>query len=210
MENQVTDLKKQLAPSKPEVTKKKTKQKEEKTKKKRKSKESEKKKVEEPTKESAIPTNVQKPSSSSVEIPSIVLDDLDPPSAEESCELELQTQPNFIEIFEDSDNESKITRNVRKSKMDLDEEFICGDEDSDLMDFSRGEDSLSGRDDEDCSNEELKSISKDLPEFVHEKLYPHQKRGVKFLWDNIKNGNGCILADFMGMGKTLQTATYVV
>lgn len=46
--------------------------------------------------------------------------------------------------------------------------------------------------------------------FLAEKLRPHQKEGVKFMYDCIsghkgKEINGCILADLMGLGKTLQT-----
>ena len=43
-----------------------------------------------------------------------------------------------------------------------------------------------------------------------ERLRPHQVEGIKFMFDCItgtkdKNNNGCILADYMGLGKTLQT-----
>ncbi|KAI0750810.1 P-loop containing nucleoside triphosphate hydrolase protein [Daedaleopsis nitida] len=45
-------------------------------------------------------------------------------------------------------------------------------------------------------------------------LRPHQKEGVKFLYECVMGlrkheGQGCILADEMGMGKTLQTITLV-
>jgi len=38
-------------------------------------------------------------------------------------------------------------------------------------------------------------------------LKPHQREGVRFLWHHIAHedgGRGCILADSMGLGKTLQ------
>jgi len=43
-------------------------------------------------------------------------------------------------------------------------------------------------------------------------LRPHQREGVKFMWDcttgvKIEGGNGCIMADDMGLGKTLQCIT---
>ncbi len=36
-------------------------------------------------------------------------------------------------------------------------------------------------------------------------LKPHQRVGVRFLWSHVKKENGCILADYMGLGKTIQT-----
>ncbi|GAB9476302.1 Transcriptional regulator atrx, partial [Globisporangium polare] len=54
------------------------------------------------------------------------------------------------------------------------------------------------------------------PVFVHEaitgKLKKHQVIGARFLWSHIAvepNGFGCVLADFMGLGKTLQVITVV-
>lgn len=54
------------------------------------------------------------------------------------------------------------------------------------------------------------------PVFVHEaitgKLKKHQIIGARFLWSHIAvepNGFGCVLADFMGLGKTLQVITVV-
>lgn len=45
-------------------------------------------------------------------------------------------------------------------------------------------------------------------------MRPHQKEGVKFMFEcvcNLKasNINGCILADSMGLGKTLQSLALV-
>ncbi|EDR29108.1 DNA repair and recombination protein RAD54B, putative [Entamoeba dispar SAW760] len=47
------------------------------------------------------------------------------------------------------------------------------------------------------------------------KLRPHQKAGVKFMYDCVMGlkqgfrGNGCILADGMGLGKTIQAVTLI-
>ena len=49
------------------------------------------------------------------------------------------------------------------------------------------------------------------PSFLNKHLvtrmrgYPHQLEGVKWLWTMYVNARGCILADDMGMGKTMQT-----
>lgn len=58
--------------------------------------------------------------------------------------------------------------------------------------------------------------SEDAPVFVHEsisgKLKKHQVVGTRFLWSHVgvePDGFGCVLADFMGLGKTLQVITVV-
>ncbi|EFA84124.1 SNF2-related domain-containing protein [Heterostelium album PN500] len=48
--------------------------------------------------------------------------------------------------------------------------------------------------------------------FISKHLRPHQRRGVQFLYDCVTGqrhqfGNGCILADQMGLGKTVMTLT---
>jgi SNF2 family DNA or RNA helicase len=40
-------------------------------------------------------------------------------------------------------------------------------------------------------------------------LKPHQVDGVRFLADNVRAERGCILADYMGLGKTLQVITAI-
>ncbi|KAL0583045.1 hypothetical protein ABG067_007011 [Albugo candida] len=52
--------------------------------------------------------------------------------------------------------------------------------------------------------------------YVHKdlacRLKPHQVKGARFLWSHITTepeGTGCILADFMGLGKTLQVITVI-
>lgn len=40
-------------------------------------------------------------------------------------------------------------------------------------------------------------------------LKPHQVRGVQFLYDHLMADRGCILADYMGLGKTLQVITVI-
>jgi transcriptional regulator ATRX len=55
-------------------------------------------------------------------------------------------------------------------------------------------------------NEELVVVNQTL--FQH--LKDHQIKGVKFMWEvSFKRNsyNGCILAHFMGTGKTLQAVT---
>ncbi|KDO26557.1 hypothetical protein SPRG_07959 [Saprolegnia parasitica CBS 223.65] len=47
---------------------------------------------------------------------------------------------------------------------------------------------------------------------ISKALKPHQIKGVRFLWSHISigpKGFGCILADFMGLGKTLQVVATV-
>ncbi|KAL4158929.1 hypothetical protein PRNP1_004703 [Phytophthora ramorum] len=58
--------------------------------------------------------------------------------------------------------------------------------------------------------------TEDAPIFVYPdlvgKLKPHQVKGAKFLWSHVAQepeGFGCVLADFMGLGKTLQVITTV-
>ncbi|GMF35462.1 unnamed protein product [Phytophthora lilii] len=40
-------------------------------------------------------------------------------------------------------------------------------------------------------------------------LKPHQSEGVRFLYSHVVAGRGCILADYMGLGKTLQVITVI-
>lgn len=58
--------------------------------------------------------------------------------------------------------------------------------------------------------------TEDTPVFTHPdiagKLKPHQVIGARFMWSHVAvepNGFGCVLADFMGLGKTLQVITVV-
>lgn len=51
-----------------------------------------------------------------------------------------------------------------------------------------------------------------LCERLHAKLKPHQKDGVRWLWSHFGRGVekcGCMLADHMGLGKTIQTIALV-
>ncbi|KAE9305487.1 hypothetical protein PF008_g21705 [Phytophthora fragariae] len=58
--------------------------------------------------------------------------------------------------------------------------------------------------------------TEDAPIFVHKDivnvLKPHQIVGARFMWSHVAvepQGFGCVLADFMGLGKTLQVITTV-
>ncbi|CEG47162.1 transcriptional regulator atrx [Plasmopara halstedii] len=61
-----------------------------------------------------------------------------------------------------------------------------------------------------------KEGTEDAPIFVYkdivDKLKPHQIIGARFLWGHVAEepqGFGCVLADFMGLGKSLQVITTV-
>jgi SNF2 family DNA or RNA helicase len=58
--------------------------------------------------------------------------------------------------------------------------------------------------------------TEEAPLFVHKDivpvLKPHQIKGARFMWAHVgvePEGYGCVLADFMGLGKTLQVITTV-
>jgi SNF2 family DNA or RNA helicase len=40
---------------------------------------------------------------------------------------------------------------------------------------------------------------KEIPEDLRPLMKQHQKEGFKFMWEHIRKGEGCILADFMGL-----------
>ncbi|KAG2385925.1 hypothetical protein C9374_003074 [Naegleria lovaniensis] len=210
LENKVADLTKQLEKEKGSKSKKKTK---------KKSKD-EVSQTTESTTDTITDTVIETPTTTSEHVTAreIVMYDLDPPQIEECCEVALDANSSAIKIIDDATLISQSNSSIKASSIyrdDMDyEEFISSDEEFVepkilQMDFSQGEDALSSEEDTELANTTLKEIGEFVPEFMFEKLFPHQKRGVKFLWDNINKGSGCILADFMGMGKTLQTASFL-
>ena len=54
---------------------------------------------------------------------------------------------------------------------------------------------------------------------IYEKLYPHQREGVQWMWDAVHQGNvalpahrritGGLLSDDMGLGKTIQVTYHL-
>ena len=43
-----------------------------------------------------------------------------------------------------------------------------------------------------------------LPRSLGRALKPHQLEGIRFVWKHVRRADGCVLADYMGLGKTLQ------
>ncbi|KAI3631242.1 hypothetical protein MIR68_010732 [Amoeboaphelidium protococcarum] len=43
-----------------------------------------------------------------------------------------------------------------------------------------------------------------LPRFCYDKVKKHQVEGVRFMWQNLQSGHGCVLAHSMGLMKTFQ------
>lgn len=50
----------------------------------------------------------------------------------------------------------------------------------------------------------------ELPQGLNATLRPYQHSGFSWMYKNLQMGFGCILADDMGMGKTLQVITYLL
>ena len=50
----------------------------------------------------------------------------------------------------------------------------------------------------------------DLPQGLNATLRPYQHRGYSWMYKNLQMGFGCILADDMGMGKTLQVISFLL
>ena len=45
-----------------------------------------------------------------------------------------------------------------------------------------------------------------VPADIYDRLFEHQKDGVRWLYDQYKQKKGCVLGDDMGLGKTVQVA----
>lgn len=48
-----------------------------------------------------------------------------------------------------------------------------------------------------------------IDSFLNRNLRPHQREGVQWMYNQLLSGGGCILADTMGLGKTLQALCLV-
>jgi SNF2 family DNA or RNA helicase len=48
-----------------------------------------------------------------------------------------------------------------------------------------------------------------VPYEIRRCLKPHQIEGIQFMYHHLKENRGCILADYMGLGKTLQVITVI-
>lgn len=60
-----------------------------------------------------------------------------------------------------------------------------------------------------CSSESGEDHEIWIAREVKRHLRPHQIAGVRFMVENAANDQGCILADYMGLGKTLQVITVI-
>lgn len=145
-----------------------------------------------------------------------------------SNELETRTAPvlNAIDLVEDDNEEAKQDEHIGNSTEDWNTNEVTGFPDNEYEDVMMFDDELASSSNVFSQNqseqgEDYDSLLRELnekelvhiPMFVYQKLMSHQKYGVYFMWKNMfknENGiNGCILADFMGLGKTLQVTTLV-
>lgn len=85
------------------------------------------------------------------------------------------------------------------------------DEDTDEVTDAFGRVCLTSRpltcDEDDVQTSEASDVW--IAKEIKRLLKPHQVRGVQFLYDHIMADRGCILADYMGLGKTLQVITVI-
>ncbi|KAL9656170.1 hypothetical protein ABK040_007787 [Willaertia magna] len=219
-ESKLTD---KSSEKKKEKSKKETQKKKEKTKKAEKKKEKESEKKENTTEKIEVRC-IKEKTNDEKEVSIIKKDDL---KYLESMAIEDLESPEKTETFEfhmdcidvdllSNSNEKLCKYNVTHGLIAEDEILISDDENIEnkevVLDFSQGADNdLSSLEEQETANNLLQELSKEIeiPAYIFDHFYPHQKRGLKFLWDNISQGNGCILADFMGLGKTLQCATFL-
>lgn len=147
--------------------------------------------------------------------------------------------PDVICLDSDSDDGSKPFPPLKKSVSTKEVVVLSSDSDEEDLDNFRGEkktqsddyyselglhtnDLLNIRDTEGRVLINVNHTDKDKDIFVHaaiaNALKPHQIGGVRFLYDNLiesisgfqaVDGNGCILAHAMGLGKTIQTITFI-
>lgn len=54
-----------------------------------------------------------------------------------------------------------------------------------------------------------RSQSFDMTKTIFDRLYPHQREGVSWMWSLFKKSSGGILGDDMGLGKTIQVSTFI-
>jgi DNA excision repair protein ERCC-6 len=48
-----------------------------------------------------------------------------------------------------------------------------------------------------------------LPSFIYDKLLPHQKQGIEWLWELHQQNVGGVIGDEMGLGKTIQVVAFL-
>ncbi|CBY36111.1 unnamed protein product [Oikopleura dioica] len=87
-----------------------------------------------------------------------------------------------------------------------------------VIDAENESNSSAGEEDDEQGVQVLQNGMK-MDKDIYEKLYPHQREGVQWMWDAVHQGNaalpahrritGGLLSDDMGLGKTIQVAAFI-